>query len=181
MGLETGSHINSLDVNNPASTDGLSQADDHFRFIKSTIKNTFPNIAGPVTCSPAELNVLDGFTGTTADINKIAAFTGSIADLNVLSGHATEFEHVVGVTSAIQTQLDTLTSEKAPIANAVFTGSPNAQGLVIRNSSQSNNYWTVYMAGSDLVFTKGGFSRMIMKSNGDLEIKGNVTAFSDAF
>lgn len=68
MALESGTYINSLNANNPASTDGLGQADDHFRLIKSTITSTFPSIDAPITVTQDELNVLDGDTTTpTAD------------------------------------------------------------------------------------------------------------------
>jgi len=49
MALETGSYIDSLVTANPAATDALSQADDHLRLIKSTLKATFPNITGALT------------------------------------------------------------------------------------------------------------------------------------
>ena len=64
MALESGTYINSLNANNPASTDGLGQADDHFRLIKSTILSTFPSIDAPITTTEDELNVLDGDTTT---------------------------------------------------------------------------------------------------------------------
>jgi hypothetical protein len=67
MALESGTYINSLNANNPASTDGLGQADDHFRLIKSTILSTFPSIDAAVTSTEDELNVMDGDTTATAD------------------------------------------------------------------------------------------------------------------
>ena len=42
MALETGSFIGDLNASFPVSTDGLAQADDHMRLIKSTIKTSFP-------------------------------------------------------------------------------------------------------------------------------------------
>ena len=56
MALESGTYIDSLNASNPASTDGLGQADDHLRLIKSTIKATFPNLDGAVTATVANLN-----------------------------------------------------------------------------------------------------------------------------
>jgi microcystin-dependent protein len=85
MALETGTYINSLNASNPVSTDGLSQADDHLRLIKSTIKSTFPNIDGAVTSTEDDLNIVSG---------------ASAAGVT-----AAEFQHLNGVTSAIQTQL----------------------------------------------------------------------------
>lgn len=57
MGLETGTFINSLNTANPVgATDPKSQGDDHIRLLKSTIKNTFPNITGAVTLTHTQLN-----------------------------------------------------------------------------------------------------------------------------
>lgn len=56
MALETGQYISDLVVANPQSTDAVSQADDHIRLIKNTIKNTFPNVTGPVTKTQAQIN-----------------------------------------------------------------------------------------------------------------------------
>ena len=56
MALENGTYVNSLVPANPASTDGLAQADDHIRLIKSTLQNTFPNLTGAVTATQADLN-----------------------------------------------------------------------------------------------------------------------------
>ena len=60
MALETGTHISDLNAANPVSTDGLAQADDHLRLIKSTILASFPNITGAITATHTILNGLDG-------------------------------------------------------------------------------------------------------------------------
>ncbi len=62
MGLETGTYINSLDINNPTGTDPKSAGDDHLRLLKSTIKATFPNLTGAVTPTQTELNYVAGVT-----------------------------------------------------------------------------------------------------------------------
>jgi microcystin-dependent protein len=90
MALETGTYINSLVAANPAATDGLAQADDHLRLIKSTIKSTFANIDAAVTSNEDDLNILSG---------------ASAAGVT-----STELQHLNGVTSALQTQLAALTS-----------------------------------------------------------------------
>ena len=67
MALESGTYINSLNAANPVSTDGLAQADDHLRLIKSTIKASFPNISGAMNATHTELNtVADGGTAATS-------------------------------------------------------------------------------------------------------------------
>jgi hypothetical protein len=75
MGLETGTYIDSLVITNPASTDGLAQADDHIRLIKSTLKNTFPNLTGVVTV-------------TQADLNNTTSIPSTLTDLGITDGNA---------------------------------------------------------------------------------------------
>lgn len=67
MALESGTYINSLNASNPAATDGIAQADDHMRLIKSTIKASFPNVTGAVTSTHTQLNA----AGSTIDIGEI--------------------------------------------------------------------------------------------------------------
>ena len=86
MALETGTHISDLNAANPVSTDGLAQADDHLRLIKSTIKASFPNITGAMNATQAELNVLDGITATTAELNILDGVTSTAAEINILDG-----------------------------------------------------------------------------------------------
>ena len=119
MALETASNISQLNTSNPASTDGLAQADDHIRLIKSTLQNTFANVTGAVTADQGDLNKLDGYTGNTADLNLMSGqAAASVTSANV--------GHLSGVTSNIQTQLDTITSDvttlTASVASAVPTG-----------------------------------------------------------
>mgnify|MGYP005624940425 CR=1 FL=1 len=66
MALESGSYLNSLVPSNPTATDALAQADDHLRLIKSVLVNTFPNLAGAVTVTNGELNIIDGSTSATS-------------------------------------------------------------------------------------------------------------------
>ena len=123
MALETATYIDGLNTSNPASTDGLSQADDHLRLIKSTIKSTFANIDAAVTSTEDDLNIL---TGASA-----AGVT------------AAELQYLDGVTSAIQTQLNTLTSSVSAAmpsgAIILWSGAASAipSGFVLCNGSNS--------------------------------------------
>jgi hypothetical protein len=99
MGLETATYISDLNSANPAAADLKSQGDDHLRLIKSTVKATFPNVAGAVLPTHTELNFVDG------------------------------------VTSAIQTQINTLSSDKAGLASPTFTGTPAAPTAAIATST----------------------------------------------
>lgn len=93
MTVETATTINQLNSSLPASGDPKSEGDDHIRLVKSTVKATFPNVAGAVNPSH------------------------------------TEFNYVVGVTSGIQDQINTLTgtfSSYATLASPSFSGTPIA-------------------------------------------------------
>ena len=69
-----------------------------------------------VTSTPAELNILDGVTSTTAELNILDGVTATTAEIN----------YVDGVTSNIQTQLSSLSSDKAALASPTLTGTPLA-------------------------------------------------------
>jgi len=59
--------IDALVASNPGSDDFADFGDDHIRGIKNVLLNTFPNIDGAVTATPAELNKLhlvQAFMGT---------------------------------------------------------------------------------------------------------------------
>jgi hypothetical protein len=80
MGLETGTYIDSLNTSNPGATDSVAQGDDHIRLLKSTIKNTFPNLTGAMTSTHTELNLLDGVTATTTELNYVDVATLGTAE-----------------------------------------------------------------------------------------------------
>lgn len=164
MGLETGTYIDSLVTTNPVATDGLAQADDHLRLIKSTLKSTFPSITGAVSATQAELNVLDGITSSTSELNVLDGITATTAELNFTGG----------VTSNIQTQLDL----KSPLANPTFTGTLNAPTANVTTVDLGD--WTITQSGTDLVFSHSGTARFKLSSAGALTVEGDVTAFGDA-
>lgn len=121
MALETGTYISDLNSSNPVATDGLAQADDHIRLVKSTIKATLPNITGAITGTQDELNILDGATITTAELNTLDGLTASTAELNKMDGlsaSTAELNRTDGVTSNIQTQLNA----KAPTSRTISAG-----------------------------------------------------------
>lgn len=62
MGLETGNFISDLDVANPVPTDKRRFGDDHFRLLKSVLRNTLPNADGAINPSVEEFNHLVGVT-----------------------------------------------------------------------------------------------------------------------
>ncbi len=58
MGLESITYISDFNTSWPLSTDKRRQGDDHLRGIKLGVKNSFPNITGPMTKTQAQLNAI---------------------------------------------------------------------------------------------------------------------------
>jgi hypothetical protein len=83
---------------------------------------------------------------------------------------AAELNYVTGVTSAIQTQIDT----KAPSASPTLTTPTLASVITITGGTQS---WTVTAAGTNLTFAYNGTNVMRVDSTGNITAIGNVTAY----
>ena len=164
MALETGTFINSLNAANPASTDGLAQADDHMRLIKSTVKATFPNISGAVNATQTELNIMDGVTASTAEINLLDGVTATTAEINYLDG----------VNSNIQTQINTITTD------LVVDTSPQLGGQLDKNgNSIAFGNWTIEVDGSNnLLFKYSGDKKIRMTAAGAFDVEDDITAFA---
>lgn len=141
MALENATTINQLNPLFPVATDGLAQADDHMRLIKSTIQNTFPNITGAITATQAEINKMDGVTATTAELNKLDGFTGTFTDLNYAKDlratgvTSTEFDYLDGVTSNIQTQLNSKQPTITGAATTIDGSNLTANRALVSNGS----------------------------------------------
>ena len=170
MPLETSTYIDGLVATNPAATDGLAQADDHMRLIKSTILATFPSITGAITATQAELNTMDGITATTAELNTMDGITSTTAELNILDGctvTAANLNALSGITNfANSSALSTQTSPS-------LGGTLDTNGNAIQFGS-----WTIELDGTNLVFKYGGDTKIRMTSAGALDVEQDVTAFA---
>ena len=158
MGLETSTYVNGLNANNPASTDGLAQADDHLRLIKGTITATFPNLDAAVTADPTELNILDGAIVTTDEVN-----------------------HLSGVTSAIQTQLDDKASTTSPTITTATLVSPTITDATLSGTttlaSVAVGAFEIVEGGGRLNFTVSGTTVMSLDTSGNLRVIGDIVGF----
>jgi hypothetical protein len=77
MGLETSTYIDGLVATNPVGGDDVSEGDDHIRLLKSTIKASFPNIAGAANAGHADLAAMgDGYAAVVAATTSGAVVVG---------------------------------------------------------------------------------------------------------
>lgn len=115
-----------------------------------------------------EVSKLDGVTATNTELNKLDGVTASTADLNTLSGAvsagvtSTELQHLSGVTSNIQTQINAASggATKGTLTKSFVTGetasialssasTPTASVFVTKEIAQvgvSNGDWNVNAA-----------------------------------
>ena len=123
MALESTTYIDGLVATNPTGTDARSQGDDHIRLVKSAVRTTFPNIAGAVTATHTELNLIDGYTGTTAELNY-----NDVPTLGTVEASKTVTADAVGTTTNLKTKKQT------EIVNAVGTvGTATAINFALGN------------------------------------------------
>lgn len=94
------------------------------------------------TLDSAELAVLDGITATTAELN-----------------------HVDGVTSPIQTQLN---------AKAANTAASIATSINLTGAAST---WSFTLSGNNLIIKYGGVGKAKLDTSGNLTVTGNVTAY----
>ena len=148
MALESTTYIDGLVITNPTGTDPRSQGDDHIRLVKSTIRSTFPNVAGAMTATHTELNLIDGYTGTTAELNY-----NDIPTLGTVEPSKSVTADAVGTTKKLKTQ------EQTEIVNAVGTVSTAtainfALGNVVTAVLASGGSFTVSNAPTSGVYGK---------------------------
>lgn len=83
MPLETGTFISDLVTSNPAASDPLSNADDHVRLVKATIKATFPNITGAITSTQTAIDAAAAtITNGVTLLGSAHAYNAGLSGLN---------------------------------------------------------------------------------------------------
>ena len=77
MTVEVATYINGLDPTLPTGADPVPEGDNHLRIIKSTLKTTFPNVAGAVTADHVALSTV-GVTQPSGDGSSKTATTAFV-------------------------------------------------------------------------------------------------------
>ena len=131
-----------VDATNTSEVFSGTLAPARFGTVYGNIVTTSIDLGGTaITSTAAELNILDGVTSTAAEINKLDGFTGVVADLNYAKALKatgvtdTEFDYLDGVTSAIQTQINSKQATITGAATTIDDTDLSASRALISNSS----------------------------------------------
>ena len=135
MALETGTYIDSLVAANPAATDALSQADDHLRLIKATLKATFPSVTGAIEATHTAINtkVAEPVSAITSD--------GSAPSL-AIGITAAQLKTLIGVVESAIT-----TDGSAPSLSSGITAA-EVRALIGAAAATTDTLSSVYPVGS---------------------------------
>jgi len=139
MGIEnpTPTYIDDLVATDPTATDPLSQADDHIRNIKRVLKQTFPNITGPVTKTQAQLDSTHAATadsattagtctGNAATATSAGTCTGNAA--TATSAAACTGNAVTATTAATATNANAVDGKSIAVVTSM-PGSPDSNTI----------------------------------------------------
>lgn len=164
MPLETASYISQLNTANPLGSDPIAAGDDHIRLLKTTLKNTFPNVTGPVTVTQADLNSIPDLVASVGGIS--GRIVQAVMSQNgTYSATSASTFTPTGHTAAIT---PTSTSSKILILTSGYLWQTN-QG------SGANAYATMYRGTTNLGASYGGFvMQNANSSGGNVSIYGSV-------
>jgi hypothetical protein len=164
MALEVATYINGLNVANPTGSDPIAQADDHLRLLKTTIKNTFPNIDGPVTLTDDQINALEtrvdaleaGGGGAGGGIQVVATLpTSGTAEGETVFNQADGVIYSWDGTAWVAVSLSTNYTPDVPAAIELVDGLPTTatDGAVVFNTANNKLYERVNGAWVEVAVT----------------------------
>ncbi|KQT82415.1 hypothetical protein [Methylobacterium sp. Leaf466] len=185
MTIETADWIADLDPTNPPQGDPIAEGPGHIRLIKGKLVATFPALGGPVTSTHTDLNNPLMKTPRTAD--GVPIYTTSGADTLVLSAFGKGL--LTGTLETLATSLGT--GNFALKSGGTLTGALTVPRLNVGSEAYalyvdgagnphldfaSGHSIVVDVANKSMNFYTNGVLQMLLTKDGDLKLRGNVTA-----
>ena len=138
-----------------------------------TISITKPTVGGSentwgTTTNQALDDIVDVLNGNTASTPDLTAGSWKVGG-TAITATADELNHTDGVSSNIQTQLD-----------SKLGGSNTAATITLTSTTIDLGDWTISQSGSSLKFFYNGTARFALSSSGALTVENDVTAFGSA-
>jgi len=195
MALETGTYINSLNASNPAATDGIAQADDHMRLIKSTIKASFPGVTGAVTSTHTELNHCDGVSsniqtqldaaGSTIDIGEVTSI--GEYQLVMMSNQSNNVSAGDGSARSlgVESEYNKLTYNPAASSGTLTVGNVTCSEWVtsgngLLHNGDTDTQVSFSNSGNEIKLITGNSTKLTANSNG-IAVTGALSKSSGSF
>jgi len=115
----------------------------------------------------------DLLDGTTAIAPNVTAGSWKVGGTAITPTGA-ELNYVDGVTSAIQTQLDTKLASGGTLASATITTLTSTTANI---TTVDLGNWTITESAGVLYFATSGTNKMKLDASGNLTVAGDVTAY----
>lgn len=135
---------------------------------------TMPEVGASEDTWGTKLNAnwssIDSTLKSVSDVANAAAAT--LGDLGVTAS-ATELNYSTGVTSAIQTQLNSKLASGGTIASATITTLTSTTANI---TTVDLGNWTITESAGVLYFATSGTNKMKLDASGNLTVTGDVTA-----
>ena len=152
MALENATYVSGLNPANPAQSDPISEGDNHLRLIKSALKATFGSITGAITATHDEINKLAGLVTTKAELGFLSGVTSSIqTQLNSLVAKTRTITAGTGLTGGGDLSADRSLSLSG---QALAMHNLASNGIVSRTATDTVAARTI-TAGTGLTVTNG--------------------------
>lgn len=167
--FDTAPTVTVSDINALSGLGGSVSAADLSVFAGSAGSFTMSDLTKlhAVTATAAELNALDGYTGSTADLNKIAGLSASRSDLNAVSGYAstgvtsTEIGYLSGLTQNVQAALNQI-----PTGLSSLTASANDIDLLTGAAAGTGAYSAGSISATEISYLNGLTSNIQQQLDG---------------
>lgn len=176
MTIETATYISDLNASNPGASDLKAEGDDHIRLTKTTLKNTFPNVAGAVTPTHLVINNLAAGTFASVPITGVTTITTSGA---VGAGIAPAVQlHAKPAAGGEIMRLETPTARGSGACFMRFYDPTGSKGYVGYATATDDLYLNNQMAGALRLYTSDT-QRMTITSSGLLNWTGSDINYND--